>query len=48
MACAILDTDDGEAAERFIAADPYTRVGLFESVTVMRWREAYFNLERLI
>lgn len=44
----ILDTDDREEAERFIADDPYTRVRLFESVTVTRWRKAFFNFERLI
>lgn len=44
----ILDTDDREEAEDFIANDPFNRGGLFESVTVTRWRKAFFNFERLV
>lgn len=44
----IVDTDDRKEAEDFIANDPFTKAGLFESVTVTRWRKAYFNFERLI
>jgi len=44
----ILDTDDREEAEDFIANDPFTKAGLFESVTVTRWRKAFFNFERLV
>jgi uncharacterized protein len=44
----IVDTDDRAAAEKFIADDPFSRVGLFEKVTVTRWRKAFFNKERLI
>jgi uncharacterized protein YciI len=44
----ILDTDDREEAERFIANDPFNVGGLFQSVTVTRWRKAYYNFERLI
>jgi uncharacterized protein YciI len=44
----IYDTDDRAEAERFIANDPYTRAGLFENVTVRRWRKAFFAGERLI
>ena len=44
----IVDTDDRKEAERFIADDPFTKVGLFEKVTVTRWRKAFFNKERLI
>ena len=44
----ILDTDDREEAEDFIANDPFSRAGLFESVSVTRWRKAFFNFERLI
>jgi uncharacterized protein YciI len=44
----ILDTDDREEAEKFIADDPFTKAGLFESITVTRWRKAFFNFEKLI
>lgn len=44
----IVDTDNREDAERFINNDPFTKAGLFQSVTVTRWRKAYFNKERLI
>jgi uncharacterized protein YciI len=44
----IVDTDDRGEAERFIANDPYSRAGLFETVTVTRWRKAFYNFERLI
>ena len=44
----IVDTDDRKEAERFIANDPFTKAGLFEKVTVTRWRKAFFNKERLI
>ncbi|MDH3642547.1 MAG: YciI family protein [Gammaproteobacteria bacterium] len=42
----IVDTDDREEAEKFIADDPFTKAGLFESVTVTRWRKAFFNFEK--
>jgi uncharacterized protein YciI len=44
----IVDTDDRAEAERFIADDPFSKAGLFEKVTVTRWRKAFFNKERLI
>jgi uncharacterized protein len=44
----IVDTDDRAEAERFVAEDPFTKAGLFEKVTVTRWRKAFFNKERLI
>lgn len=44
----IVDTDDRKDAEAFIAADPFTKAGLFEKVTVTRWRKAYFNKQKLI
>lgn len=37
----VVDVDTREEAERFIAADPYSVVGLFERVTITRWRKAY-------
>jgi len=44
----IVDTDDREEAEKFVADDPFTKAGLFESVTVSRWRKVFFNFEKLI
>jgi len=44
----IVDTDDRKEAEAFIAGDPFTKAGLFEKVTVTRWRKAYFDKRRLI
>lgn len=44
----IVDTDDRQEAEDFIAADPFTKAGLFETTRVVRWRKAFFNFERLV
>ena len=44
----IVDTDDRKEAERFIAEDPFSKAGLFEKVTVTRWRKAFFNKQKLI
>jgi len=44
----IVDTEVRAEAERFINEDPFTKAGLFEKVTVTRWRKAFFNKERLI
>jgi uncharacterized protein YciI len=44
----ILDVDDRASAERFIAEDPFTRAGLFDSVVVTRWRKAFFNFENCL
>jgi uncharacterized protein YciI len=44
----IVDTDDRAEAERFIRDDPFTKAGLFERVTVTRWRKAFFNKERYL
>lgn len=44
----IVDTDERKVAEDFIAHDPFTKAGLFEKVTVTRWRKAYFDGKRLI
>ncbi len=44
----IVDTDDRKEAGRFIANDPFSKAGLFEKVTVTRWRKAFFDKQRLI
>lgn len=37
----LLDVEDREMAEAFIAADPFHQGGLFERVFITRWRKAY-------
>jgi uncharacterized protein YciI len=44
----IVDTDSRAEAEKFINEDPFTKAGLFQKVTVTRWRKAFFNKERLV
>ena len=39
----LLDVEDRTAAEEFIAADPFSRAGLFRQVVVARWRKAYLD-----
>ena len=44
----IVDTDDRGEAEAFINGDRFTKAGLFQSVTITRWRKAFLNFETLI
>jgi uncharacterized protein YciI len=44
----IVDTDDRKVAEALIAGDPFNRGGVFEKITVMRWRKGYFDKKKLI
>ncbi|WP_312944497.1 YciI family protein [Stutzerimonas kunmingensis] len=37
----VVDLETRDKAERFIADDPFSRVELFERVTITRWRKAY-------
>ena len=37
----IVDTESRAEAEALIAADPFSKVDLFERVLVTRWRKAY-------
>lgn len=41
----VVDLETREEAEQFIAADPFFLVGLFERVTITRWRKAYLDGE---
>jgi uncharacterized protein YciI len=41
----VVDLETREEAEHFIAADPFFLAGLFERVTITRWRKAYFDGE---
>ncbi len=44
----VVDLDTREAAEAFIAADPFSQAGLFERVTITRWRKAYVDGQCLL
>jgi uncharacterized protein YciI len=44
----IFDTEERAEAERFAAGDPFARAGLFESVTITRWRKAFLNRENYL
>jgi uncharacterized protein YciI len=39
----IYDTEDRAVAQAFIDNDPFAKAGLFESVTLRRWRKAYLD-----
>lgn len=39
----IIDFDSDESAETFCANDPYAQAGLFEEVTITRWRKTLPN-----
>lgn len=39
----IVDTEDRTEAEALIAADPFSKVGLFERTVITRWRKAYLD-----
>lgn len=44
----VYDCEDRAEVEEFVANDPFSKAGLFESVTISRCRKAFFNYERLI
>ena len=44
----IIDTEDRADAEAFLAGDPFSQAGLFESAEITYWRKAFFDHERLI
>jgi hypothetical protein len=44
----LIDTDERAVAERFINQDPFTKAGLFQTITVTRWRKAFFDKKRLV
>jgi len=39
----IIDVEDRREAEAFIAADPFSKAGLFQRVEITRWRKAYLD-----
>jgi uncharacterized protein YciI len=48
MPYAIQTQDKAGSSKVRVADDPFTKAGLFEKVTITRWRKAFFNMERLI
>ena len=43
----ILDTDERAEVDAFLAADPYTRAGLFGEVEVRPWRKVFLAGKRV-
>ncbi len=39
----IVDVETRGQAEAFIAQDPFSHAGLFERVSIVRWRKAYVD-----
>lgn len=44
----IIDADDRAEAEAIIAADPFTKGGLFQSVAIHPWRKVYLAGKRML
>jgi uncharacterized protein YciI len=44
----IVEVESREEADGFIRDDPFSAAGLFENVTLTRWRKAFFNGGRLV
>ena len=42
----LIDTDERGVAEAFVAADPYSKAGVFGTVTLTRWRKGFFDFKR--
>jgi uncharacterized protein YciI len=38
----VFDSDDRAEVEAFVAADPFTKAGLFASVSIHPWRKVFF------
>ena len=39
----VIDAADAAAARAFADGDPFAKAGLFQSVSITRWRNAFFN-----
>jgi uncharacterized protein len=44
----LVEVADRKAAEGLVAGDPFTKAGLFQAVTIKRWRKAFFNFESFV
>jgi uncharacterized protein YciI len=38
----VFDSEDRTEVEAFIAADPFSKAGLFESVSIYPWRKVFY------
>jgi uncharacterized protein YciI len=43
----IVDVDTRAEAEAFINADPFSKAGLFGTITITRWRKGFFDFKAL-
>jgi uncharacterized protein YciI len=43
----ILDVEERRAAEEFIRDDPFSKAGLFGTVTITRWRKGFFDFRKV-
>ncbi len=39
----IIDSEDRAEVEAIVAADPFSKAGLFQSVSIRPWRKVYFD-----
>jgi uncharacterized protein YciI len=44
----VIEAESRAEAEAFAANDPYAKAGLFQSVTVTRWRKVFFDGQSLL
>jgi uncharacterized protein len=44
----IVDTEERAEAERFLDGDPFMAAGLFDEVSITRWRKAFFDFKNLV
>ncbi len=44
----IVDTEERSEAERFLNGDPFMVAGLFNRVSITRWRKAFFDFKNLV
>jgi uncharacterized protein YciI len=44
----LIDTDSRAEAEAFVAADPFTKAGLFTDIVATRWRKAILDHQSFI
>jgi uncharacterized protein YciI len=42
----IVATESRAVAEAFVAADPFARSGVFDTITLQRWRKGFFDFKR--
>ncbi|MFL5337108.1 MAG: YciI family protein [Geminicoccaceae bacterium] len=42
----VYDSEDRAEVEAFLAADPFTKAGLFASVSIYPWRKVFFGGRR--